>query len=278
MGIKTFRPRSPGRRTATGYDFEEITKTRPEKSLTSWNHRSAGRSNHGMVSIRYKGGGHKRLYRVIDFKRDKLNIPAKVAAIEYDPNRTCRIALLNYADGEKRYIVAPIGLRVGDTVMSGETADIKPGNSLPLNFIPAGTIIHNVELRPGKGGQIARGAGSEATLVAKLGKYCQVKLPSGEVRQVLGVCRASIGQVGNTDNENISLGKAGRARWMGIRPSVRGQAMNPIDHPLGGGEGVGKGHHPVTPWGQPCKGYKTRHNKRTDGMIIKRRAKRKMRK
>jgi large subunit ribosomal protein L2 len=278
MGIKTFRPRSPGRRAATGYDFEEITKTRPEKSLTSWNHRSAGRSNHGMVSIRYKGGGHKRLYRIIDFKRDKLNIPAKVAAIEYDPNRTCRIALLNYADGEKRYIVAPIGLRVGDTVMSGETADIKPGNSLPLNFIPAGTIIHNVELRPGKGGQIARGAGSEATLVAKLGKYCQVKLPSGEVRQVLGVCRASIGQVGNTDNENISLGKAGRARWMGIRPSVRGQAMNPIDHPLGGGEGVGKGHHPVTPWGQPCKGYKTRHNKRTDGMIIKRRAKRKMRK
>jgi large subunit ribosomal protein L2 len=278
MGIKTFRPRSPGRRTATGYDFEEITKTSPEKSLTSWKHRHAGRSNHGMVSIRYKGGGHKRLYRIIDFKRDKLNVPAKVAAIEYDPNRTCRIALLHYNDGEKRYIISPIGLRVGDTVMAGETADIKPGNSLPLNSIPAGTIIHNVELRPGKGGQIARGAGSEATLVAKLGKYCQVKLPSGEVRQVLSVCRASIGQVGNTDNENISLGKAGRARWLGIRPSVRGQAMNPIDHPLGGGEGVGKGHHPVTPWGQPCKGYKTRHNKRTDNMIIKRRAKRKMRK
>lgn len=278
MGIKTFRPRSPGRRAMTGYDFEEITKTTPEKSLTSWTHRAAGRSNHGMVSIRYKGGGHKRLYRLIDFKRDKINVPATVAAIEYDPNRTCRIALLHYADGEKRYIIAPIGLRVGDTVMAGENADIKPGNSLPLSAIPAGTIIHNVELRPGKGGQIARGAGAEATLVAKLGQYCQIKLPSGEVRQVLAVCRASIGQVGNTDNENISLGKAGRARWMGIRPSVRGQAMNPVDHPLGGGEGVGKGHHPVTPWGQPCKGYKTRHNKRTDSMIIKRRAKRKMRK
>ncbi|NJL25202.1 MAG: 50S ribosomal protein L2 [Calothrix sp. SM1_5_4] len=278
MGIKTFRPRSPGLRTATGYDFAEITKTKPEKSLTSWKHRKSGRSNHGMVSIRYKGGGHKRLYRLIDFKRDKFDVPAKVAAIEYDPNRTCRIALLHYQDGEKRYIVAPIGLKVGDTVVSGDSADIKPGNSLPLALIPAGTIIHNVELRPGKGGQIARGAGAEATLVGKLGQYCQVKLPSGEVRQVLSVCRASIGQVGNTDNENISLGKAGRARWMGIRPSVRGQAMNPVDHPLGGGEGVGKGHHPVTPWGQPCKGYKTRHNKRTDSMIIKRRAKRKQRK
>jgi large subunit ribosomal protein L2 len=278
MGLKNFRPRSPGRRAMTGYDFAEITKTKPEKSLTTWNHRVAGRSNTGMVSIRYKGGGHKRRYRIIDFKRDKFNVPAIVAAIEYDPNRTCRIALLHYTDGEKRYIVAPIGLSVGDKVMSGDTADIKPGNSLPLNMIPAGTIIHNVELRPGKGAQIARGAGSEATLVAKGPQYCQVKLPSGEVRQVLSVCRASIGQVGNTDNENISLGKAGRARWRGIRPSVRGQAMNPIDHPLGGGEGVGKGHHPVTPWGQPCKGYKTRHNKRTDSMIIKRRAKRKMRK
>jgi large subunit ribosomal protein L2 len=278
MGIKTFRPRSPGRRAATGYDFSEITAVEPEKSLTKWIPRAAGRANHGMVSIRYKGGGHKRLYRILDFKRDKVDVPAKVATIEYDPNRTCRIALLNYADGEKRYIVAPIGLNVGDMVLSSEKADIKPGNCLPLALIPAGTIIHNIELRPGKGGQIARGAGTEATLVGKLGKYCQVKLPSGEVRQVLSICRASIGQVGNTDNENISLGKAGRARWRGIRPSVRGQAMNPIDHPLGGGEGVGKGHHPVTPWGQPCKGYKTRHNKRTDGMIIKRRAKRKQRK
>lgn len=278
MGIKTFRPRSAGLRQKMGYDFAEITKTKPEKSLTAWNPRPVGRSNHGMVSIRYKGGGHKRLYRLIDFKRDKLDVPAKVASIEYDPNRTCRIALLHYMDGEKRYIIAPIGLSVGDQVVSGEKADIKPGNTLPLSLIPAGTIIHNVELRPGKGGQIARGAGVEATLVGKLGKYCQVKLPSGEVRQVLSVCRASIGQVGNTDNENISLGKAGAARWRGIRPSVRGQAMNPVDHPLGGGEGVGKGHHPVTPWGQPCKGYKTRHNKRTDGMIIKRRAKRKQRK
>lgn len=278
MGIKIFKPRSPGRRTMTGYDFSEITKTKPEKSLTSWNHRKAGRANHGNVSSRYKGGGHKRLYRIIDFKRDKVNVPATVAAIEYDPNRTCRIALLHYTDGEKRYIVAPIGLNVGDTVHAGDQADIKPGNNLVINLIPAGTIIHNIEIRPGKGGQIARGAGSSATLVAKLGKYCQVRLPSGEVRNILSVCRASIGQVGNTDNENISWGKAGRARWRGIRPSVRGQAMNPIDHPLGGGEGVGKGHHPVTPWGQNCKGLKTRHNKRTDSMIVKRRAKRKMRK
>ncbi|MGE4132303.1 MAG: 50S ribosomal protein L2 [Bdellovibrionales bacterium] len=278
MGIKTFRARSPGRRGMTGYDFKEITKSHPEKSLTTRSHRVSGRSNHGRVSIRYKGGGHKRLYRIIDFKRDKIDIPAKVAAIEYDPNRSCRIALLHYNDGEKRYIIAPVGLNVGDVVVSGDNADIKPGNCLPLNLIPAGTIIHNIEMRPGKGGQISRGAGSESTLVGKIGKYVQVKLPSGEVRQILAICRASIGQVGNTDNENISWGKAGRARWRGIRPSVRGQAMNPIDHPLGGGEGVGKGHHPVTPWGQPCKGYKTRHNKRTNSMIIKRRAKRKQRK
>ena len=279
MGIKTFRPRTAGLRQKTGYDFEEITRDHPEKSLTSWNPRYAGRSNTGMKSIRYKGGGHKRLFRVIDFKRNKFEVPATVATIEYDPNRSCRIALLHYKDGEKRYIIAPVGLRVGDSVLSSSSADIKPGNSLPLGSIPAGTIIHNIEMRPGKGGQIARGAGTEATLVGKVGdKYCQVKLPSGEVRQVLSVCRATIGQVGNTDNENISLGKAGRARWLGIRPSVRGMAMNPVDHPLGGGEGVGKGHHPVTPWGQPCKGYKTRNNKRTNGMIIKRRAKRKQRK
>jgi len=278
MGVKTFRPRSPGRRAMTGYDFEEITRTEPERSLTEWSHRKRGRSNHGIKSIRYKGGGHKRLYRIIDFKRDKFEVPAIVFSVEYDPNRSCRIALLHYKDGEKRYIIAPIGLKVGDTVMSSDGADIKPGNCLPLSLIPAGTIIHNIEMRPGKGGQIGRGAGSESTLVGKIGKYVQVKLPSGEVRQILAVCRASIGQVGNTDNENISWGKAGRARWRGIRPSVRGQAMNPIDHPLGGGEGVGKGHHPVTPWGQPCKGYKTRHNKRTNSMIIKRRAKRKQRK
>jgi large subunit ribosomal protein L2 len=262
----------------TGYDFEEITKAKPEKSLTSSLNKKAARNNTGMITIRHKGGGHKRRYRQIDFLRDKNNIPAKVASVEYDPNRTCRIALLNYVDGEKRYIVSPIGLRVGDMVMSGEAADIKPGNNLPLSAIPTGTIIHNIEIRPGKGGQIARGAGTESTLVAKLGQYCQVKLPSGEVRQILAVCRASIGQVGNTDNENISLGKAGRSRWRGIRPSVRGMAMNPVDHPLGGGEGVGKGHHPVTPWGVNCKGHKTRNNKRTESMIVKRRGKRKQRK
>lgn len=278
MGLKTFRPRSPGRRAMTGYDFKEITKTRPEKSLTSVLHKVAGRNNNGMITIRHKGGGHKRKYRLIDFKRQKVDVPARVVSIEYDPNRTCRIALLSYLDGDKAYIIAPIGLNVDDTVMAGPNADIKPGNNLPLANIPTGTIIHNVEMRPGKGGQMARGAGAEATLVAKLGQYCQVKLPSGEVRQVLSVCTASVGQVGNTDNENISLGKAGRSRWRGIRPSVRGQAMNPIDHPLGGGEGVGKGHHPVTPWGVNCKGLKTRHNKRTDSMIVKRRSKRKMRK
>ncbi len=273
MGVKIYGPRSPGRRNASGYDFEEITKSKPEKSLTTSLSNKAGRGNHGQITIRHQGGGHKRRYRIIDFKRDKVNIPATVAAIEYDPNRTCRIALLNYHDGAKAYIVAPIGLKVGDKIISSDDADIKPGNNLPLNKIPTGTIIHNIEMRPGKGGQIARGAGAEAILVAKLGEYCQVRLPSGEVRQILSVCRASIGQVGNTDNENIKIGKAGRNRWKGIKPSVRGMAMNPVDHPLGGGEGVGKGHHPVTPWGQPCRGYKTRHNKRTNNMIIKRRGK-----
>jgi len=256
----------------TGYDFKEITKKKPERSLTKKLHKVAARNNTGMVTVRHKGGGHKRRYRLIDFKRNKLNVPARVVSIEYDPNRTCRIALLYYLDGAKSYILAPIGLNVGDMVVSSSDADIKPGNSLPLNSIPMGTIIHNIEMRPGKGGQLARGAGAEATLIAKLGQYCQVRLPSGEVRQVLAICRATIGQVGNTDNENVSLGKAGRSRWRGIRPAVRGMAMNPIDHPLGGGEGVGKGHHPVTPWGQPCKGYKTRQNKRTDKMIVKRRS------
>lgn len=278
MGIKVFKPVSPGRRGMTGFDFSEITKSTPEKSLVRKLTKKAGRSNSGQKSIWQKGGGHKRRYRLIDFKRDKLEVPAKVASIEYDPNRTCRIALLNYADGEKRYIVAPIGLNVGDQVVASKTADIKPGNNLELGDIPTGTIIHNIELRPGKGGQVARGAGTEATLVGKIGIYCQVKLPSGEVRQVLSNCRASIGQVGNTDNENIAYGKAGRTRWKGKRPVVRGMAMNPIDHPLGGGEGVGKGHHPVTPWGKNCKGKKTRHNKRTDAMIIKRRSARKQRK
>ncbi|MDX9730375.1 MAG: 50S ribosomal protein L2 [Bdellovibrionales bacterium] len=271
MGIKTYRPRTPGLRQKTGFDFAEITKTTPEKSLTAPIRRKAARNNHGQITIRHQGGGHKRRYRLIDFRRAKLEVPAKVASIEYDPNRTARIALLHYVDGAKTYIVAPIGLNVGDVVVTSASADIKPGNALPLSAIPTGTIIHNVELRPGKGAQVARGAGVGATLVAKLGQYCQVRLPSGEVRQVLSTCLASIGQVGNTDNENVSIGKAGRNRWRGIRPSVRGMHMNPVDHPLGGGEGVGKGHHPVTPWGQPCKGYKTRHNKRTDKMIIKRR-------
>ncbi|MEZ4873354.1 MAG: 50S ribosomal protein L2 [Bdellovibrionales bacterium] len=216
--------------------------------------------------------GHKRRYRVIDFRRDKLDIPAKVATIEYDPNRSCRIALLNYIDGEKRYIICPVGLNVGDTVISSKEADIKPGNNMQLKDLPTGTTIHNVELRPGKGGQLARGAGASATLVAKLGKYCQVKMPSGEVRQVLSECRATVGQVGNTQHENIQIGKAGRTRWKGKRPSVRGMCQNPIDHPNGGGEGRGKGGHPMTPWGKPCKGHRTRNNKRTDAMIVKRRA------
>jgi large subunit ribosomal protein L2 len=271
MGVKFFKPRSPGRRGMTGYDFAEVTKDHPERSLLAPLKRPAARNNTGMITIRHKGGGHKRRYRLIDFKRLKDGVPAKVTAVEYDPNRTCRIALLHYADGEKSYILAPVGLKVGDIVTAGPQADIKPGNALPLAAIPVGTIIHNIEMRPGKGGQMARGAGAQSTLVAKLGQYCQVRMPSGEVRQVLATCRATIGQVGNTDNENINIGKAGRNRWRGKRPGVRGMAMNPVDHPLGGGEGVGKGHHPVTPWGQPCKGYKTRNNKRTNSMIIKRR-------
>ena len=271
MGIKIFQPRSPGRRGMTGFDFKELTKKAPEKSLTEPLNNKAARNNTGQITVRHQGGGHKRRYRLVDFKRLKLDVPAKVTAIEYDPNRTARIALIQYIDGSKAYIIAPIGLTVGDQVIASDKADIKPGNALPLSAIPTGTIIHNVELRPGKGAQIARGAGVAATLVAKLGQYCQVRLPSGEVRQILSNCTASIGQVGNTDNENIKMGKAGRNRWKGKRPSVRGMAMNPVDHPLGGGEGVGKGHHPVTPWGQPSKGYKTRHNKRTDSQIIKRR-------
>jgi large subunit ribosomal protein L2 len=271
MGIKTFAPRSDGRRGMTGFDFSEITKTTPEKSLLAPLSKKGARNNYGQITMRHHGGGHKRKYRLVDFKRGKLEVSAKVVAIEYDPNRTCRIALLSYIDGEKAYIIAPVGLNVGDSVLSSDKADIKPGNSLRLASIPVGTIIHNIELRPGKGGQVSRGAGASATLAGKGDMYCQVRLPSGEMKQILSVCRASIGQVGNTDNENISLGKAGRSRWRGIRPTVRGMAMNPVDHPLGGGEGVGKGHHPVTPWGQPSKGYKTRHNKRTNSSIIKRR-------
>lgn len=271
MGIKVYKPRSAGLRGYVGFDFSEITKTTPEKSLTTKLNKASARNNTGMITMRHIGGGHKRKYRLIDFTRTKTDVPAKVVAIEYDPNRTARIALISYADGVKAYIIAPIGLNVGDTVLSSDKADIKPGNSLPLSAIPVGTTIHNVELRPGKGAQVARGAGVGAVLVSKEEEYCQVRLPSGETKLVQSNCKASIGQVGNTDNENVALGKAGRSRWKGIRPSVRGMAMNPVDHPLGGGEGVGKGHHPVTPWGQPSKGYKTRNNKRTDWSIVRRR-------
>ncbi len=271
MGIKKFSARSHGSRSMIGFDFEEITKTKPERSLTVPLSKKGARNNHGQITMRHHGGGHKRRYRLIDFKRMKFDVVGKVASIEYDPNRTSRIALVHYMDGEKAYILAPIGLKVDDKILSSDTADIKPGNSLPLWAIPVGTTIHNVEFRPGKGGQICRGAGAGAVLAGKGEQYCQIRMPSGEMKQILSKCRASIGQVGNTDNENISLGKAGRSRWRGIRPGVRGMAMNPVDHPLGGGEGVGKGHHPVTPWGQPCKGYKTRKNKRTNYSIIKRR-------
>ena len=271
MGVKKFRPTSPGRRGMTGFDFSEITKFKPEKSLTREIRKTGARNNHGQITMRHHGGGHKKKYRIIDFHRSKLEVPAKVVAIEYDPNRTCRIALLHYIDGAKSYIIAPVGLEVGARVLSSAKADIKPGNSLLLSEMPVGTIIHNIELKPGKGGQLCRSAGGQATLVGRVGKKAQIKLPSGEVREVLVNCRASVGQVGNTDNENISIGKAGRNRWRGKRPTVRGMAMNPVDHPLGGGEGKGKGNHPTTPWGQPCKGHKTRHNKSTDRFIIKRR-------
>jgi len=252
--------------------FEEITATEPEKSLVVPLKKKAGRNNQGRLTVRHRGGGHKRLYRIIDFKRDKDNIPAKVATIEYDPNRSANIALVNYADGEKRYIIAPLGLKVGDTIISGPDVDIKVGNTLPIKSIPVGTIIHNIELKPGKGAQLARTAGAAAQLMAKEGKYGQVRLPSGEVRMVSIECRATIGQVGNLDHENINLGKAGRSRWLGIRPTVRGVVMNPNDHPHGGGEGrspIGR-KHPVTPWGKPAIGAKTRKKRKlSNKMIVK---------
>lgn len=275
MGIKKFKPITPGRRFMTISDFEEITTDRPHKPLLERLKSKAGRNNSGRVTVRFRGGGHKRHYRLIDFKRDKDNIPAKVETIEYDPNRTARIALVCYADGERRYILAPIGLKVGDTVMSGEEADIKPGNCLPLIKIPAGTMVHNIEMKPGKGAQLARSAGTYAQLVGKEGKYAQLRMPSSEVRMVLLNCRASVGQVTNELHSNLVTGKAGKSRWAGRRPHVRGAAMNPVDHPHGGGEG--KGHagnpHPVTPWGKPTKGYKTRGRKKTsDKMIMRRRS------
>ena len=254
--------------------FDEITKTRPEKSLIEPLRKSGGRNNTGRITSRHRGGGHKRFYRVIDFKRNKDGMDARVAAIEYDPNRSARIALLTYADGEKRYILQTLGLKVGDTIVAGDNVDILPGNALPLKNIPLGTMVHNVELRPGKGGQIARSAGSSVQVVAKEGEYASVKMPSGEIRKVNVECLATIGQVGNVDHENVSIGKAGRSRWLGIRPHVRGTAMNPIDYPHGGGEGKAKGgRHPVSPEGIPTKGYKTRQNKRTQSFIIRRRSK-----
>lgn len=274
MAIKSYKPTSAGRRHQTCSTFEEITCATPEKSLLVTLKKSGGRNNFGRVTSRHIGGGHKQKYRIIDFRRDKRDIPAKVATIEYDPNRSARIALLNYADGEKRYILAPLDLKVGDTVIASVEADIKPGNALPLKAIPLGTIIHNIELKIGKGAQLARSAGTFAQLMAKEGKYAQVKLPSGEVRMVLQDCTATIGQVGNLDHENVSIGKAGRSRWLGKRPKVRGVAMNPVDHPHGGGEGrTSGGRHPVTPWGIPTKGYKTRTNKTSSRFIVKKRTK-----
>ena len=273
MPVKSFRPTTPSQRFKTVSTFEEITKKEPEKSLLAPLRKKGGRNNLGRISVRRRGGGHKRQYRMIDFKRDKDGIPAKVAAIEYDPNRSARIALLHYMDGEKRYILAPMDLKVGDRIMSGEKAEIRSGNVLPLNKIPMGTAVHNIELKPGKGGQMVRGAGTSAQLMAKEGKYVQLKLPSGEVRIVPFNCRATIGQVGNPDHVNISLGKAGRSRWLGKRPKVRGVVMNPVDHPMGGGEGKSSGgRHPTTPWGKPTKGYKTRpKRKKSDAYIVKRR-------
>ena len=272
--IKTYNPTSPAMRFRTTLANEELSKDRPLKKLTRSKTRISGRNNKGRLTIRHRGGGHKKLYRIIDFRRDKKEIPAKVVSLEYDPNRTARIALLAYADGEKRYILAPNGLAVGSSVIAGENADILVGNSLPLKNIPLGTMIHNIELKKGKGGQMARSAGTAAQLLAKESGYAQIKLPSGETRMVHLECYATIGQVGNLNSENISLGKAGRKRWLGIRPTVRGVAMNPIDHPHGGGEGrTSGGRHPVSPWGVPTKGYKTRNNKRTQRFIIKRRGK-----
>ncbi|OQX62809.1 MAG: 50S ribosomal protein L2 [Desulfococcus sp. 4484_241] len=274
MGIRKVKPTSPGRRFQEYSTFEDITSKRPvEKSLLEPLRKSGGRNANGRITCRHRGGGHKRHYRVIDFKRNKDNIPARVAALEYDPNRSARIALLYYADGEKRYILAPLGLKVGDTVMSGPEVEIKPGNTMPLSNIPLGTEVHNIELSLGKGGQIVRSAGACAKVMAKESRYVLLRLPSSEMRKVLATCRATIGRVGNVEHEDISIGKAGRSRWLGKRPRVRGVAMNPIDHPMGGGEGKSSGgRHPCSPWGLPAKGVKTRKNRKTDRLIVKRRS------
>ena len=272
MAIRKYKPTSPGRRFQTCSAFDEITRTVPEKSLLIPLKRTGGRNCYGRITMRHVGGGHKRRFRAIDFRRDKVEIPAKVAELEYDPNRSSRIALLHYIDGEKRYIIAPSKMDVGDTVVSSERADIKPGNTMPIKNIPLGSLIHNVELKVGRGGQLIRSAGTYGQLMAKEEGYAQVRLPSGEVRKILLDCKATIGQVGNIDHENISIGKAGRSRWLGRRPKVRGVAMNPVDHPMGGGEGKSSGgRHPCTPWGVPTKGHKTRKNKNTDKYIVKRR-------
>jgi len=274
MGIKKLTPTSPARRYQTYLTNDDLTTDQPYKPLLESKKRTSGRNNLGKMTVRHRGGGHKRHYRIIDFKRDKFGIPGKVATIEYDPNRSARIALVNYADGEKRYIIAPAGIQLGQAILSGPDADILTGNALPIRNIPLGTQIHNIELKPGKGGQMARSAGSFAQLVAKDGDRAQLRLPSGEIRIVSVLCMATVGQVGNSEHENVSIGKAGRTRWKGIRPTVRGVAMNPVDHPHGGGEGkTSGGRHPVTPWGQPTRGYKTRNNKRTDQYIVKRRTK-----
>jgi len=274
MPQKKYKPFTPSRRHMTGSTFEEVTKTEPEKALLRPLTQSGGRNNRGRMTVRFRGGGHKRRYRLVDFRRDKDNIPAIVKSIEYDPNRSARIALLAYADGEKRYILAPDGLAVGMQVISGEDVDIRVGNALPLKNIPTGTIVHNIEMKPKKGGQVAKGAGTHAQLMAKEGKYVHLRMPSGEVRLFHPECRATIGQLGNADHENISIGKAGRKRWLGRRPHNRGVSMNPIDHPMGGGEGKASGGHPQSPWGQPAKGYKTRKvHKGSDKFIVKRRGK-----
>jgi len=274
MPIKTYRPTTPTRRFQTVVSRAGLSKREPEKALTQGKRRSGGRNNYGSITSWFRGGGAKRVYRVIDFKRNKIGVPARVASIEYDPNRSARIALLHYADGEKRYILSPLGLEVGQSIMAGPGADILPGNALMLENIPPGTIIHNLELRPGKGAQLVRAAGTEAQLVAREGRYALVKLPSGEVRKVLANCMATIGQVGNAEHENVSLGKAGRSRWLGRRPHNRGVSMNPVDHPHGGGEGKASGgRHPVTPWGQPTRGFRTRNNKRTQKFIVSRKSK-----
>jgi large subunit ribosomal protein L2 len=274
MAIKKHKPTTPTLRYRTVLDFSELTEKCPEKSLLEPIRKQGGRNNQGRVTCRYRGGGHKRMYRKIDFKRSKRGIASKVAAMEYDPNRSANLALLHYADGEKRYILCPLGLKVGDEVVAGEAADIKPGNALPLDKIPLGTSVHNVELQEGRGGQIVRAAGAYAQIMAKEGDYVHLRLPSGEVRVVRRKCYATVGQVGNLDHENIVWGKAGRTRWMGFKPHVRGVAMNPVDHPLGGGEGKSSGgRHPCTPWGKPTKGYKTRKKKPSDKYIIRRRSK-----